>query len=61
MDKALLTIEEFAEMHGLGRTKVYDLLRRGEIESVKIGTSRRITRAAAAAFVERLAQSGSIE
>jgi excisionase family DNA binding protein len=38
----LLTAEQAAEMLNIGRCKVYDLLRTGELESVKIGRLRRI-------------------
>ena len=36
------------------RTKVYELLRNGELESVRIGASRRIPAAALADYVEQL-------
>jgi excisionase family DNA binding protein len=36
------------------RTKVYELLRTGELESVQIGTSRRIPCDASSEYVERL-------
>ncbi len=52
----LLTPEQASESLAICRTKVYELLRRGELESVCIGTSRRIPRAAVAEFVQRLRQ-----
>lgn len=42
MEKLLLTPEEAAELLGVGRSTVYDLLRLGLLPSVKIGRSRRV-------------------
>ena len=42
MDKLLLSPEEAAHALGIGRSKVYELLRAGAIASVRIGTLRRI-------------------
>jgi excisionase family DNA binding protein len=39
---AFLSPEEFCEYLSLGRSTVYDLLRRGEIPSLKLGRSYRI-------------------
>ncbi len=50
----LLKPEEAAEALGIARTRVYQLMRAGEIRSVKIGKVRRIPVAALAAYVERL-------
>jgi excisionase family DNA binding protein len=38
----LVTPEQAATSLAIGRTKVYELLRNGELESVRIGSSRRI-------------------
>ncbi|MFP5372952.1 MAG: helix-turn-helix domain-containing protein [Actinomycetes bacterium] len=54
MEKLLLTPEETAEVMGIGRTKVYELLRRGVLESVRIGGSRRVPTAAVEEYVRRL-------
>jgi excisionase family DNA binding protein len=54
MEKLLLTAEETAEVLGIGRTKVYELIRLGLLESVKIHGSRRIPTAAVRSYVERL-------
>jgi excisionase family DNA binding protein len=56
MDKLLLTPEEVAEALGIGRTKVYELIRLGLIESVKIDGSRRIPTVAVHEYVARLRQ-----
>ncbi len=54
MNKLLLTTDEAAEVLGVGRTTVYELLNAGLVESVRIGRSRRIPRAALVAYVDRL-------
>jgi excisionase family DNA binding protein len=54
MERLLLTPEETAEMLGIGRTKVYELMRLGLIESVKIHGCRRIPTKAVHDYVERL-------
>jgi len=42
MEKLLLTAEETAELLGIGRTKVYELICTGRLISVKIGACRRV-------------------
>jgi excisionase family DNA binding protein len=42
VDRLLLTPEDAAEVIGVGRTKLYELLRVGAIESVRIGRARRV-------------------
>lgn len=54
MDQLLLTPEHAAELLAVGRTKIYELLRTGELESVRIGAARRIPAAALTAYVEGL-------
>ena len=54
MEKLLLTPEEAAEVIGVSRSKVYDLMRTQELESVRIGGSRRVPTAAIEEFVSRL-------
>lgn len=50
----LVTPEEAARRLGVGRSKVYDLMRAGDLRSLKIGGSRRISTAALEEFVDRL-------
>lgn len=50
----LLTPERAAERLEIGRTKVFELIAAGELESVKIGRARRIPAVALAAYVDRL-------
>ena len=53
----LLTAEQAASALSICRTKVYELLRTGQLESVLIGSSRRIPVAALDEYVERLRRS----
>ena len=50
----LVTAEQAARSLCICRTKVYELLRNGELESVRIGTSRRIPASALDEYVDRL-------
>lgn len=52
----LLTPEEAAEQLGVGRTTVYELMATSQVESVKIGRSRRIPREALVEYVLSLRQ-----
>jgi excisionase family DNA binding protein len=52
--RLLLTVDEAADRLGLGKTKVYELLRRGELASVHVGAARRIPARALEEYVERL-------
>ncbi|WP_131787999.1 helix-turn-helix domain-containing protein [Protofrankia symbiont of Coriaria ruscifolia] len=54
MHKLLLTTTEAAELLGVSRTTVYELLNTEQIESVRIGRARRIPRTALVAYVDRL-------
>lgn len=54
-DRALLcTVMEAAESLSLGRTTIYELLRSGQLRSVKVGARRFIPRAALEEFVDDL-------
>ncbi|MFD7446672.1 helix-turn-helix domain-containing protein [Streptomyces sp. NPDC059909] len=50
----LLTVEEAARRLGIGRTTCFALIASGELESVKVGSLRRIPSDALAAYVARL-------
>jgi len=52
----LLKPEAAAQALNIGRSKIYQLMEAGEIESVKIGRSRRISVKALEAFTEKLTQ-----
>jgi excisionase family DNA binding protein len=59
MHKLLFTAEEAAEIIGVGRTKMYELLRVGAVRSVRIGRCRRIPHDALVAFVDDLRKDAS--
>lgn len=52
--RVLLTVEAAAEQLSVGRTYMYQLLKNGAIESVKVGRLRRIPVEALTAFARRL-------
>lgn len=54
MDRVFLTAEEVAEALSIGRAKVYDLIRNGDLVSVKIGRLRRVHADAVHAYALRL-------
>ena len=54
MEKLLLTAREAAEVLGVGRSKVYELIAAGRLRSVKVDGCRRVTRAALVEFVNSL-------
>ncbi|GGT54388.1 MULTISPECIES: excisionase family DNA-binding protein [Streptomyces] len=49
----LLTVEEAARRLRIGRTVCYRLIRSGELESITVGTLRRVPADAPAAYVAR--------
>lgn len=53
---ALLTVPEAMSALRLSRATVYDLIRSGELGSVKVGRSRRIPAQAVQTFVARLVE-----
>ncbi len=57
-EQMLLTPERAADQLDIGRTTVYGLIATGELDSVKIGRSRRIPAEALVAYVERLRNQG---
>ena len=54
MEKLLLTAREAAEVLGVGRSKVYELIATGRLRSVKVDGCRRVTREALVDFVTSL-------
>jgi excisionase family DNA binding protein len=54
-DQMLFRVPEAARKLTISESKMWELLARGEIKSVKIDGSRRITPAALDAYLERLA------
>jgi excisionase family DNA binding protein len=55
----LLSVEEGAAQLRIGRSRMFDLIRRGEVLSVKVGGSRRIPYDSLRAYVDRLAGQAS--
>lgn len=56
IDKMLLTPEEAAASLSVSRSRVYELIATGALESVRIGVSRRIPADALADYVAELRQ-----
>jgi excisionase family DNA binding protein len=56
MDKLLLSAEEAAEVLGVGRAMVYDLIRLRMLHSVKIGRRRLIPARALVEYVDRIGE-----
>ncbi|WP_035282017.1 helix-turn-helix domain-containing protein [Actinokineospora spheciospongiae] len=54
MDRKLYRVEEVARIMQIGRSKVFDLMRTGELASVKIGGSRRVPARAIDSYLDRL-------
>lgn len=54
MSSLMLTPEEAAAELRIGRSRMYDLIRRGEVVSVLVGGSRRVVRESLQAYVDKL-------
>jgi len=50
----LLTVEEAASLLRIGRTNMYELVMRGEVQSVKIGRRRLVVRDGLMRYVDEL-------
>ncbi len=50
----LLTVNQAAQLLGIGRSTLYELLDAGQIQSVKVGASRRIPLKAVHEYIDRL-------
>jgi excisionase family DNA binding protein len=59
-EKLLLSPEEAAHALGVGRSRVYDLMRTRQLLSVRIAKSRRVPVAAVHAYVERLTEQDAL-
>lgn len=57
-ERLLYRVGETARMLGIGETKMWELIARGEIDSVKIDGARRVPREAIEAYVRRLGEGG---
>lgn len=52
-DPICVRVNDAARMIGIGRTKLYELIAAGEVETVKLGKSTRITTASLHDLVRR--------
>ena len=50
----LVSVEQAAGLLGIGRTMLYELIRRGDLRPIRIGRCVRIPQRELEAFVERL-------
>lgn len=53
VERVAFTVPDAAKAMSLGERTVWELVRTGELESVKVGRARRVTRATVLAFLER--------
>jgi excisionase family DNA binding protein len=61
MNELLVTCEEAGRRLHLSRTVVFELLRRNDLESIRIGRSRRIPVQALDAYVQRQREAQAAE
>ncbi|GAA4541994.1 MULTISPECIES: helix-turn-helix domain-containing protein [Pseudonocardia] len=54
MERQLLTAEEVAEVLHIGRTRVYELIYAGQLQSIKIGRLRRVPVSAVEEFIRQM-------
>jgi excisionase family DNA binding protein len=54
VERLLLTPVEAARALGIGRSKLYELLSAGAVESIRIGSARRVPADALSAYVQRV-------
>ncbi|MGH8897551.1 MAG: helix-turn-helix domain-containing protein [Egibacteraceae bacterium] len=59
MSKLLLKPEEAADLLGVGRSKMYELIASGAVKSVKIGALRRVPAVALDDYVTALIEEGA--
>lgn len=57
-DPICVRINDAARMIGVGRTKLYELIAAGEVETVKLGKSTRVTTASLYDLVRRQRKAG---
>ena len=53
VDAICVRVNDAARMIGVGRTKLYELISSGELETVKLGKATRVTTASLHKLVER--------
>lgn len=60
MDKLLLSLKEVEQVLGVRKSKLYELIAQGTLETVSIGRRRLVPRVALKEFVDRLREEGSL-
>ena len=60
-ERLVYSVDEAADLLGIGRTYMFHLVATGEIESFKIGNRRKIPRDALAQYIDRLRAEQSAE
>ena len=58
-DRISATIAEFRRLSGIGRSRIYELLKTGELESIHIGSRRLILIDSYRRLIERRRQSAA--
>lgn len=58
LDPICVRVNDAARMIGVGRTKLYELIAAGEVETVKLGKSTRITTASLHDLIRRQREAG---
>ncbi len=56
-----ISINDAVRTFGIGRTKLYELIRNGDIEAVKLGRRTLIRTASAREFIDSLPRAGSVQ
>lgn len=59
-DRLLYSVSEAAGMLGLGTTKIWELIARGDLKGVKIDGARRISRKAIERYIASLEGGGDV-
>lgn len=52
----LYRVEQVAELMQLGRTRIYEMIARGELRSIRVGSARRIPESALAEWLDRVSE-----
>jgi excisionase family DNA binding protein len=60
MDKLLFTTVEAAEALSISRSRVYGLIQSGQLDSIKVGSCRRIPAAALRQYIDKQLQEQQI-
>jgi excisionase family DNA binding protein len=60
-DRELLTVEEAQHVLGIGRSKAYEMIRRGELPALRMGRLVRIPRRALRQWIEEHTEGSGAE